>query len=380
MPLTHDMGLIGFHLNPVFLAMDHFLMPTELFVRRPLLWLEKAMAHRATVLSSPNFGYKHFLDHYKPKSGYTLDLSAVRLIFNGAEPISVKLSHVFLETLQSFGLKRETMFMVYGLAEATLAVTMPVPGRAFTSVSLSRIASSIGEAVMISPGGTEGVQYACVGRPIKDCAVAVFNERQEEVAEGYVGYIKIKGENVTAAYYNNTEASDVAIQDGWLNTFDLGFFREGNLYITGRAKDVIFVNGQNFYAYDIERTAEQLEGIETGKVAACGFRIRKANRSSCCCLFSTGRRCPSFQTWRSRCGSLSRQELGIMITHLVPVKNIPKTTGGKLQRYLLEEKFRFGEYDEIIEKLAAMDAVRQRKRSRDQIWQIFQQLRWSIGS
>ena len=128
MPLTHDMGLIGFHLCMFTANIEHTIMDTRLFSRRPLLWLEEASRIGATLLSSPNFGYKHFLKMYESKGLDGLDLSRVRLLFNGAEPISVALCRRFMQEMQRFGLPASAMYPVYGLAEASLAVSLPEPG------------------------------------------------------------------------------------------------------------------------------------------------------------------------------------------------------------------------------------------------------------
>ena len=129
MPLTHDMGLIGFHLCMFAASIEHTIMDTRLFSRRPLLWLEEASRIGATLLSSPNFGYKHFLKMYEAKGLDGLDLSRVRLLFNGAEPISVPLCERFMQAMQRFGLPATAMYPVYGLAEASLAVSLPEPGQ-----------------------------------------------------------------------------------------------------------------------------------------------------------------------------------------------------------------------------------------------------------
>ena len=125
MPLTHDMGLIGFYLMQFANRVHINLMPTELFVRRPLLWLQIAAKKRATITCSPNFGYRHFLKVLGDRKLEGVDLSSIRLIYNGAEPISVELCNEFMDTLAYTGLKRQAMYPVYGLAEASLAVTLP---------------------------------------------------------------------------------------------------------------------------------------------------------------------------------------------------------------------------------------------------------------
>ena len=128
MPLTHDMGLIGFHLVPMAAGAEHWLMPTALFVRRPGLWLAKASEHRVSVTCSPNFGYMHYLKSQDPAKISGLDLSSVRVIFNGAEPIAADLCRQFAVAMAPARLSPNVMFPVYGLAEASLAVTFPQVG------------------------------------------------------------------------------------------------------------------------------------------------------------------------------------------------------------------------------------------------------------
>ena len=145
MPLTHDMGLLGFHLNMLSLGISQCLMPTDLFSRRPLLWLDMVSELKATVTCSPNFGYKHYLKALRNKAPEGIDLSHVRVIYNGAEPISIELCDQFLDTLAGVGLAKGTMFTVYGLAEATLAVAFPKPGEPYRAVYLDRHAMLMGD-------------------------------------------------------------------------------------------------------------------------------------------------------------------------------------------------------------------------------------------
>ena len=149
MPLTHDMGLIGFHIFMFANRLHQHLMPTDLFVRRPLLWLTFASQKRATILCSPNFGYRHYLKVLGDRPVDGLDLSGVRLIFNGAEPISVALCNEFLTRMAPARLKREAMFPVYGLAEASLAATFPTPGAALQTCQLDRHHLTVGEAAQM---------------------------------------------------------------------------------------------------------------------------------------------------------------------------------------------------------------------------------------
>ena len=274
MPLTHDMGLIGFHLTPLCSFINQFIMPTTLFIRRPSLWLSLASKHRITILSSPNFGYKYLLDNINLSAASEWDLSCVRILFNGAEPIDSALCEKFTDNMSKYGLLRSVMFNVYGLAEASLAVTFPPPGEGVRELIVDRDSLSVGETVRNAEiqKFEKAVTMVDLGYPVNDCHVKICDDKGDTLNENTVGNIIIKGDNVTKGYYNNNKATKDAInENGWLNTGDLGFMRDGRLVVSGRAKDVIFINGQNFYAHDIERIVESISGIELGEIAACGI-------------------------------------------------------------------------------------------------------------
>ncbi|EQD53938.1 AMP-dependent synthetase and ligase, partial [mine drainage metagenome] len=185
MPLTHDMGLIGFHLVMFFNRVRAHLMPTELFIRRPLLWLEFASGVRATILSSPNFGYKHYLKVLGERPVDGLDLSSVRLIFNGAEPISVELCNRFLERMGAARLSRTAMYPVYGLAEASLAVSFPPPGEALRTLVADRHHLAVGEPIRLLPAGSQaGIELVSEGKAIPYCSVRIVDDMDRALAQG----------------------------------------------------------------------------------------------------------------------------------------------------------------------------------------------------
>jgi acyl-CoA synthetase (AMP-forming)/AMP-acid ligase II len=217
MPLTHDMGLIGFHLTPLIGNMRQCIMPVDLFVRNPARWLQSLSAYKATVSSSPNFGYKHLLRQLNGNRVEGIDLSTVRLIMNGAEPISMELCREFLAAMATYGLKPETMYTVYGLAEATLAVTFPVPGQPAAGVRVSRKCLGAGQHVLVD-ASAEHVEFADLGKPVSHCCVRIANEKGAELQEGVIGYVHIKGGGVTSGYYNNEAATKQIMKNGWLNT------------------------------------------------------------------------------------------------------------------------------------------------------------------
>lgn len=347
MPLTHDMGLIGFHLNPVFLCSHLFIMPTELFVRHPLLWIKKLSEHKIAITSSPNFGYQHCMSRFSEDKLEGIDLSSVRMIFNGAEPISAQVCREFLNAFSRYGLKEEAMFTVYGLAEASLAVTFPPPYQAISTLRVSR--KSLGPQKRMEPASDDAVEMVNCGKVIPYCQIRISDESGHAVDDGVVGYVHIRGENVTSCYYNNPEATAKAIDhEGWLNTGDLGFIYEGDTFITGRMKEIIYVAGQNIYPHDIERRAEVLEEIEPGKVVACGVPNSSTGLEDVV-LFVLFKRKPAY--FLPLVKKLKRHiaaAIGVEVAHVVPVRKIPKTTSGKIKRVELADEYQSGAYNEVV--------------------------------
>lgn len=351
MPFTHDMGMIAFHLMPLVVNADQYNLPTSLFIRRPTLWLKKANDHKATVLSSPNFGYKYFLNYFKPEHAMNWDLSHIRLIYNGAEPISAEICNLFLDKMVEFGLKRTAMFTVYGMAEASVGVSFPPPNEPFVSYSFHRRHLNIGSTVLeVEANDPEGIRLVSVGSAIADCYLRVCDAADQVVDEETVGHIHIKGMNVTKGYYNNPEAtSKVKAKDGWLRTGDIGFIKDGNLVVIGRSKDVIIIHGQNYYPHDIERVAEEIEGIDLNKIVACGVTVDNEEKIVLFVLFKES--LASFIPLAKSLKSHLSLKGGWDIWDVIPVRKIPKTTSGKIQRYKLSEAYQSQKYAEISQQL-----------------------------
>ncbi|WP_051569308.1 non-ribosomal peptide synthetase [Alkaliphilus transvaalensis] len=353
MPLTHDMGLIGFHLCPLAIGINQYIMPTTTFITSPLKWMEKTSAYKASLLASPNFGYKHFLSFLRNKTFDHWDLSCVRLILNGAEPISAELSDLFYETMAKWKLRKEAAFPVYGLAEASLAVSFPKVGEPFRKIRLDRNKILVGEKVVEIKGEDQlDISFVDLGYPVENCAIRICNEKNLELQEGFIGHVYIKGDNVTTGYYNNQEATERAItQDGWLNTGDLGFMQEGRLVITGRAKDIIFVNGQNYYPHDLERVVGEIEGAELGRVVTCGCFNKELQKEEIVMFVLFKKKVADFIDLALCLKKQVNLTTGLDVAYVLPVKTIPKTTSGKIQRFKLVEDYEKGVFKKTITEM-----------------------------
>lgn len=368
MPLTHDMGLIGFHIVPVLGNIDHYLMPTPLFIGSPTLWIKKAQEHKINILASPNFGYKHFLKFYNPQVARNWDLSHIRIIFNGAEPISVGLAQEFLNTMERHGLNKSVMLCVYGLAEASLVVSFPHVGEPINCVRLDRKSLSLGNRIkeIDIDNKNEGILLVDEGFAVDGCKIKILGKEKEELEASTVGRIFIKGKNVTSEFYNNKEYTQKVItSDGWLDTGDLGFLKNNRLVITGREKDIIFLNGQNFYPYDIERIVHEVEGFEINEVAACGVFNSKKERDEVILFIVFKEKIEQFVHLSIRLKKFISKQIGLKIDYLLPISHIPKTTSGKIQRFKLGEMYQNGEYDYLLNE---MNNVAKEKNIKDEVY------------
>ncbi len=354
MPLTHDMGIIGFLLAPLVGNAPIYLMPTELFVRRPMLWLQKVTEKRVTITSSPNFGYTHLLRRFKAKPG-ELDLSSVRLIFNGAEPVSAEICRNFANTLSPFGYSDNAMFPVYGLAEASLAVSFPQPDDTISSVFAKRTSLGLGQSVELQPEMTpDCLELVRLGSSIQDCEIRVASSDGAPLPENKIGHILIRGENVTSGYYGDEALNLQTFNiDGWLDTGDLGFFNQNQLLIAGREKDLIIINGQNYHPHDLENICSKIPGLELGKVVTLGVQSASDEGELLVVFVLFRGSMEDFIPYIKQVKQILARSAGIDVNQVVPVRAMPKTTSGKIQRYLLADQYICGDFKPIIDELNA---------------------------
>jgi len=351
MPLYHDMGLIGFHITPVFAGVtQYFINPVD-FVKNPFLWLDIMSRERCTITSCPNFGQVLVNRHLARKSAHLWDLSSLRILFNGAEPISVSTMRCFIDGLKPHGLDPVAMFPAYGLAEATLAVTFPdrlleTDIQVFERQKLLRD----GVASVSYPGDMTGIALVNLGTHLEHCEVIVADDLHHPLEECHVGNILVRGNNVTKGYYANPEKTANSFCGDWLLTGDLGFVYKGDLFITGRSKDIIFINGTNFYAHDLETIALQLEGIDYGKIVIAGSFDENDGRDKLL-VFLVGAHTEETRMLCRRLKKHFANRVGLVTDTFIPVRSsdIPRTSSGKLQRYKMVERFLKGDFPHVIQ-------------------------------
>ncbi len=272
LPLYHDMGLIGALLTAVTWPGPLALLPPEVFLARPSLWLRAISRHRATVSPAPNFAYGLCLKRVKDEELEGVDLSSLRYATNGAEPISVEVLRRFAERFSRFGFDRAALRPVYGLSEATLAVTWTKPQAEPKTavVDPERLAR---ESLAVPARANEAVrEIVSVGVPVPGAEVEVRSALGLPIEEGQVGRIHVRGDSVMPGYFDQAEAT-ARVKDaaGWLDTGDLGFWRDGELYVCGRGKDVVIIRGANHSPSEFEECAAEVPGVRTGCVVAVGF-------------------------------------------------------------------------------------------------------------
>jgi fatty-acyl-CoA synthase len=269
LPLSHDMGMIGFLCVPMQVGCEAVVVTPDQFLRRPIIWAELIAKHRATVTSGPNFAYSMLARVLEQADPAAIDLSSLRVAANGAEPIDHRDMKNFAAVGARFGLRPSALTPVYGLAEATLAVSFgahddpPI----FDSVSRDAVVADH-YARPMRPHADIAQQIVCVGFPAKGIDVRIVREGSVQ-GPREIGALELRGPAVAGGYLTMDGVFPLARHDGWFDSGDLGYLdEEGRLYVCGRSKDLIIVAGMNLYPHDIERAAENVEGVRKGCVIA----------------------------------------------------------------------------------------------------------------
>lgn len=350
MPLTHDMGLIYYHIQGVVLQMDQCQMPTQLFIRYPSLWMHKMSEHKASHSASPNFGYRFFLDYYNKEMSTNWDLSCIKYLLNAAEPISLKIYEKFASEMEPLGLRRSSLHAGYGLAEATLVVSMRQPGSGMDSVSIDRNKLGVGSKVeVIDTNHPDSLQFALCGTCIESIELRFTDDTGSVLDDGAIGNIEMRGICVVDGYYRSPGATSAAITpDGWFKTGDLGFRWDDEIVITGRSKEIIFVGGLNYYPHDIEAALHDVEGLGLNKIIATGVQNPDTGTEELVLFANYKAKMDTFPALVSDIRDVLMSRMGLIGHVVIPIKQVPKTTSGKLRRVFLAEQYKSGTFDKVL--------------------------------
>jgi acyl-CoA synthetase (AMP-forming)/AMP-acid ligase II len=328
LPLYHDMGLIGNLLSAFYFPAPLVLLPPELFVAVPAAWLRAISRHRGTISAAPNFAFGLCLKRIRDDELEGVDLSSWRLSLNGAEAISATVQRRFIERFGQWGLRASALTPVYGMAEASLAVTFKAAGTSFRAVGVD--AEKLALEGVIEPGGKELVS---VGRPLAGVEVEIRDGRGVTQPPRRVGRVFVRGPSVMAGYFARTDLTDQVLHDGWLDTGDLGFVHDGELFVCGRHKEIVIVRGANHAPQDFEAALEGLPGVRTGCAVAVGFVPQGEDDEALAMLVETSP--DASPTLAAEVASRVQERTGIVPAHveLLGPGTLPRTTSGKLRRY-----------------------------------------------
>jgi fatty-acyl-CoA synthase len=335
LPLYHDMGLIGAWFVPLFTGIPLVVMSPLAFLSRPERWLRAIQHHRGTISPAPNFAYELCVRKIADKELLGLDLSSWRVASNGAEPVRAQTMERFAARFAPYGFRREALLPVYGLAEATLAVSVPRIGSGFKVDRIERAAfESEGRAIPAPPDDTAAFEFVNAGKPVPDVDVRIVDAEDREVGERAEGRLLFRGPSATRGYYRNASAtSELVREGGWLDSGDLAYWAEGELYVTGRAKDVIIKAGRNLYPHEVEEIAGSVAGVRAGCVVAFGAPDARTGTERLV-VAAEAREIASSKRIAAEITSAVGEALGMppdLVEVLAP-HSIPKTSSGKLRR------------------------------------------------
>ena len=353
LPWYHDMGLVGCLLSPIANQVSTDYLRTEDFARRPLAWLDLISRNEGTTLSySPTFGYDICARRISSQSvvAERFDLSRWRLAGNGADMIRPDVMQSFVNAFAAAGFKANSFVPSYGLAEATLAVTLMPPGEGI-SVELVEEERLSGSPRDLSRPARYRAIVNC-GKPVLDMEVEIRGEDGKARGDHMIGKVWCKGPSVMHSHYRDPEATAACLVGGWLDTGDMGYMANGYLFIVGRAKDMIIINGKNHWPQDIEWAVEQLPGFHQGDIAAFSVETESGEEVPAvlvhCRVSDPEERVRLHDQIREKVRSITGMNC---VVELVPPRTLPRTSSGKLSRAKAKTLYLSGEIEPF--KLAA---------------------------
>jgi fatty-acyl-CoA synthase len=351
LPFYHDMGLVGTFLTSLTCQATVDYLPTEDFARRPMTWLRLLSDNKATVTYSPTFGYDICARRAGKSSMDDLDLSSWKVAGIGGDMIRVEVMKNFAEKFASVGFKPTTFMPSYGLAECTLAVSfMPVGVGIVVDKVDERVISGEKQAHVPHGARLNGMTNGQVtgyrdvvncGVPLPSYDLEIRDESGTALADHNIGRVFVRGPSVMRDYYNDPEATKACLsKDGWLNTGDMGYMHAGSLYIVGRAKDLIIINGKNHWPQDLEWAVEQVEGIRSGDSAAISLPGSSNEEVPTLLVQCRLRNEDERRAFVEEIKIQVMKSTGIQCQiELVPPRTLPRTSSGKLSRVKARAQF-----------------------------------------
>ncbi len=335
LPLYHDMGLIGAWFVPLFTGIPLVVMSPLAFLSRPERWLRAIQRHRGTISPAPNFAYELCVRKIPEKDLAGLDLSSWRAASNGAEPVRSETLERFAARFAPYGFRRESLLPVYGLAEASLAISVPRLGAGYKVDRIDRATfEADGNATPSKSDDPAPLEFVNAGKPLPSVEVRIVNAEGHDLGERREGRLWFRSPSATSGYYKNPAATAALMRDGnWLDSGDLAYWADGEIYITGRAKDVIIKAGRNLYPHELEEIAGRVAGVRTGCVVAFGAPDERTGTERLI-IAAEVRDMASAKRIESEISSAVNEAMGMppdVVTLLAP-QSIPKTSSGKLRR------------------------------------------------
>ncbi len=335
LPLNHDMGLIGGTLTPLYSRTRAVQIPPALFLRRPAEWLLNVSRYQGTITAAPNFAYGYAAARIKDEELDGVDLSSWRFMFCGAEPIQFDTVSRFVERFRHWGLPENSLIPCYGLAEASLAVTVSRPQSISFDVVDRHALATARIAKDTTPEDPAALTVVDCGTVVDGAEIRIADEDGTVLGENALGHIQFRGPATTAGYFGLPEETAKSMTaDGWWDSGDIGYLRDGGLRVTGRAKDIIIIRGANYFPSNFEHAAESVAGVRVGGVAAVGHTAEGEDSESLHLIVETEVDASVRDSLRRAVRSAVSARTGVLpaAIHLVPKRSIPKTTSGKVQR------------------------------------------------
>jgi fatty-acyl-CoA synthase len=343
LPLNHDMGLVGMAFGAVYGRCPCVLLTPHAFVKRPSEWLSAITRHRGTISFGPNFAYDLCVRRVKDRDMAGLDLLSWRVAGCGAEPIHPPTLAAFAQKFAPVGFRKTSYLPSYGLAEHVLAAAFPARGRAPRTEEVS--ADALTERRIAIPHKGEGLSVGLVscGRALPEHQIRIVGEDGRPLPARHVGEILLAGPSVMLGYYKRETLTAQTIRDGWLHTGDLGYLSDGELFVCGRAKDVIIVHGRKYHPQDLEWAVDGLAGVRRGRVVAFGATNHGRPDRVVIVAEPNGTVTTDVLTEsiRRRIGDLFG--LYVDAVALVPSGTVSRTTSGKVQRAATKARYERGE-------------------------------------